>query len=176
MNETIQTVVTPYWADILNILLGIIGDLAWLLIAFLAVQLRKVVPTWLALYIDDKRQRDLHKAVMTAVKAIIQDGRNPLDYLGEIRDWVRSFGAPNAAEHFGLGIPSAKANDALNRIAHSKIQELAEAGKAAVEVAVDKAETVVADTAKVVAEPLAQAKSQVEDAMKKVEDAANKIL
>ena len=100
---------------------------------FLSFAIRRAVallPSFIAAWIDTKRQRDLHSAIMTKVAQLIQAGRWPrledLQEVGgvligdplieEIRDYA-NLSVPQAVQYYGLGKPTVANSDVLRSLA-----------------------------------------------------------
>ncbi|MFC0340701.1 hypothetical protein [Paracoccus niistensis] len=95
---------------------------------FLSFAIRSVVallPPFIAAWIDSKRQRDLHSAIMSKVAELIAAGRWPTvadaaaigrDLLNELREHGRK-SVPEAMAHYGLERATAEGDAVLKALA-----------------------------------------------------------
>lgn len=95
---------------------------------FLSFAIRSAVallPEFIRAWIDSKRQRDLHSAIMSKVAELIAAGRWPTigdahaigrDLVGELRDHALK-SVPQAMAHYGLEQATAKGDEVLKALA-----------------------------------------------------------
>lgn len=78
-------------------------------------------------WMDDKRQRDLHSAIMSKIASIIKEGRwtgNAMDFIDEIKRNVLD-STPAAAKHFDItAVANGKVDKVLAGIAERKAIEV----------------------------------------------------
>lgn len=120
------------WVDsIIKVLLAGIGLLlTWSIkngVSLVASVLPTVVADFVKGWIDEKRQKDLQSAIMSAVTTIIKEGRwtgNAMDVILEIKRNIVS-STPQAAEHNGVAVTAQPDKDhVLANIANRQALEV----------------------------------------------------
>lgn len=126
-----------YWIPkIIQGVLAVVGTI-------LALALRQAVaymPIFVQEWVDTKRQRDLHSAVMTKVSELIKEGRWPNsvdfkqvggetiqvlkpDVIDEIRDYINEYN-PQAGRWAQLDVITKRGSDLINALATRKAIEI----------------------------------------------------
>lgn len=116
--QTWQEALALAWPGIAQTVLAVVG-------LFLTLAIRSAVamlPGFIGVWIDAKRQKDLHSAIMSKVSEFIVSGRLPStgeigrDLLDEVRSHALK-SVPQAMAHYGLDQVTAKGDAVLKALA-----------------------------------------------------------
>ena len=113
------------WSQIVSLIvqsaLAVFALVLSLAISKLAAVAKEVLPEFLHTWIDKQRQDDLHKAAMTIVTRILQEGGDPKAEMQRVKDYVFS-SAKDAIKRFMMqGRSISEMEKTVENIAISKI-------------------------------------------------------